>query len=348
MRLTHIEGNDTFSALCEVNTKHPAAPDLAANLWAQLAPIDACLSAPAPDTSGSMRGDRLQVQWWNDPSGRYFAVQVLDTVQASQWEVFHVPAANDRDVAGCRVTWEMEPGSSALHTVWEKAFAPALGSSLHDARIPSFPELFAAGCSPNGVTAVLDNRTAIANLLGEVEYWTHLAKSLSKVQRPRRSHFVAPAPTATPAPAQARAWALSDIEAWAAENADRLIILPRAINATKRSPYENAPFLYECLELLATEYTQVKTGAADRFAFKTKADAMGLEYGGSVEPSRAGECGDQYFIRWGGRRRFLDQHLTKGNTRDPRYCMRIYFTFDEDTKMVVIGSMPGHLNTSTS
>ena len=129
---------------------------------------------------------------------------------------------------------------------------------------------------------------------------------------------------------------------------DRITILPRAISATKRSPYENAAFLYDCLELLATEYTQVKTGAADRFAFKEKADAMGLDYGGSVDPTRAGERGDQYFIRWRGRRRFLDQHITKGSARDPRFCLRIYFTFDEDEQKVVVGSMPAHLDTSSS
>ena len=53
-----------------------------------------------------------------------------------------------------------------------------------------------------------------------------------------------------------------------------------------------------------------------------------------------------YFIRLGGRRRFLDQHLGKGSARDPRYCMRIYFCWDEDTNRVVIGHMPSHLPTS--
>ena len=124
--------------------------------------------------------------------------------------------------------------------------------------------------------------------------------------------------------------------------------MPRAIAATKRSTFEQPALLFECLELLATEYTQVKTGKADRFAFKNKAESLGLDFGGSVEPSVAGEMGDLYFVRWHGRRQFLDQHLCKGNARDPRFCMRIYFFYDEDTQKVIVGHMPSHLPTSTS
>lgn len=337
-----------FEALREANTGHPAYPGLAAALWAHLARIDGCISAPASDSLGSARGDRLQVQWWTDPSGRYFASQVLDTLSPSQWEIFHVPVAEGQAILGCRTNWEAAPGASLLPGLWEQVFGPVLGGPAQSTRIPAFTDVLAAGCSLHGITAVQDNRAAIAHLQSEVEYWTHLAKSLSKSQRPRRPRHHGHASAVAPAPEKAPEWTLADIDQWAAENVDRIIILPRAINVTKRSPYENAPFLYECLELLANEYTQVKTGAADRFAFKNKADAMGLEYGGSVDPSRAGERGDQYFIRWGGRRRFLDQHLTKGNARDPRFCLRIYFTFDEGAKKVVVGSMPAHLDTSTS
>ena len=41
-------------------------------------------------------------------------------------------------------------------------------------------------------------------------------------------------------------------------------------------------------------------------------------------------------------------HLCKGNARDPRFCMRIYFFYDENTQKVIVGHMPSHLPTSTS
>ncbi|MCH7666671.1 MAG: hypothetical protein IH936_12170, partial [Acidobacteria bacterium] len=80
-------------------------------------------------------------------------------------------------------------GRSLLPSLWEKVFNPVLGAPLDSARIPTFTDLLAAGCSQSGVTAVLDNRSAIAHLQSEVEYWTHLSKTLSKLpQRQRRIH----------------------------------------------------------------------------------------------------------------------------------------------------------------
>lgn len=330
---------------------HAAYPGIKSRLCDELALLDGSLRAPAPLSVATLRGDRFLAQWWCDVSGQYFALQVVDTQTPSQWELFHVPVEHGA-VAGCRSLWESDPGKSALFQLWEGVFGPVLGEPLDGARVPSFVELLSAGTSSSGVTAVREDHALIAHLTSEVEYWTHLAKTLSKTQRPGRNRYYSEphkADLSNQEPqAPAQQWKLSDIDVWASENAERIIILPRAINTTKRSNYEDAAFFYECLELLANEYTAVKTGAADRFAFKQKADALGLDYGGSVEPSTAGEFGDQYFIRWGGRRRFLDQHISKGNARDPRFCMRIYFTFDSDLKRVVIGSMPAHLDTSTS
>lgn len=73
--------------------------------------------------------------------------------------------------------------------------------------------------------------------------------------------------------------------------------MQRAISATKRSTFEQPALLYECLELLANEYTQVKTGKADRNAFRDKARSIGIDFGGSVDPSVAGEMGELYFVR---------------------------------------------------
>ena len=37
------------------------------------------------------------------------------------------------------------------------------------------------------------------------------------------------------------------------------------------------------------------------------------------------EQGEEYYIMYGGRRRLLDRHLKKGVSRNPLYCLRIYF-----------------------
>lgn len=59
--------------------------------------------------------------------------------------------------------------------------------------------------------------------------------------------------------------------------------------------------------------------------------------------------GDSFECTWDGHRCAVDWHLKGGgNTRDPKRCLRIYYAWDDDTKMVVIASMPGHRRNAAS
>lgn len=144
--------------------------------------------------------------------------------------------------------------------------------------------------------------------------------------------------------AASRDWTLSDLAEWAEENADRILVMPRAISECKKSDYGNHELFYQCMELLAETYRLVKLGQIPREQLKEQADSLGLEIGGSVEPSRAGSCGEEYFVRYDGRRRFLEQHLASGTSRQTRFCLRIYFFWDDELERVVVGSAPGHLS----
>lgn len=337
--------------VCGVDSTHPHYPALARAFWDKLAVLDPQLRAPAADSIGSMTGDRLHVQWWCDTTGKWFAAQVMDAAALGAWEVFLVPGSAGQPLAGRRLCMGDASASEVLDELWLEVFAASLSHSHPSARHPTFTELVAAGSNPAGITAVRDESALLARLQSDVEYWKHLAKSLSKAtDAPESTYAPAPAFSAPVAQSAAtespRQWELKDIAEWAQANQDRIIIMPRAISATKRSTFGQPALLYECLELLANEYTQVKTGKADRHAFRDKARSLGVDFGGSVEPSVAGEMGELYFVRWGGRRRFLDQHLVKGNARDPRFCMRIYFCWAEDHQRVIVGHMPSHLPTS--
>lgn len=136
---------------------------------------------------------------------------------------------------------------------------------------------------------------------------------------------------------------LDQIDRWAAENADRITILPRAMAECRRSPYTNPELVYAALELLAGTYREVRLNHAPRASLMERAQALGLAIGGSVEPSRSTE---DYFFRWRGRRVFLDQHLSRGVSRDQRHCLRIYYTWDEEDAMVIVGWLPSHLGNS--
>lgn len=335
---------------------------LAKSFWSSLNSFDPALKPPADNSVGSASGDRIHLQWWTSPDGQHFAAQVLDTAAHSLWETFAIPTPTGDTVAGLRACWSANAADtgSPLRAQWEADLSQMGLEPLLFARHPTFMDIVAAGTNPAGVSVVRDDRAQIESLQADVSYWSGLAKALEKARAQQQASqatmgSTTPAKTPqglNPEPKEAneakREWRMRDIDVWAAQNTERIIILPRAISATKRSPYESPDVLFACLELLAHDYRLVKTGQADRNAFKEKAAAMGLAFGGSVEPSVAGMQGDQYFIRWRGSRRFLDQHLAKGTTRDPRFCLRIYFTFCETDKKVIVGSMPAHLDTSSS
>ena len=73
------------------------------SFWSSLGKLDSILTAPAPDTIGSMSGERLHVQWWCDPTGQWFAAQVMDSASAGVWEVFLVPGRTGAPFAGKRL-----------------------------------------------------------------------------------------------------------------------------------------------------------------------------------------------------------------------------------------------------
>ncbi|MDC0887350.1 hypothetical protein OAS19_06135 [Altererythrobacter sp.] len=61
-------------------------------------------------------------------------------------------------------------------------------------------------------------------------------------------------------------------------------------------------------------------------------------------------CGaDEYVFDYQARRLVADWHLKNtGNTRQPERCLRIYYTFDEQTRQIIISDMPAHRRTAAS
>ena len=79
-------------------------------------------------------------------------------------------------------------------------------------------------------------------------------------------------------------------------------------------------------------------------------EALGLTVEPSISKSRAGEQKDEYYVNYPsgtliGGKKFLEQHLKKGNDRSERFCLRIYFFWDRTANLVVVGWLPSHLDT---
>ena len=148
--------------------------------------------------------------------------------------------------------------------------------------------------------------------------------------------------------AGARIWTLDELPEWAADNEHRIHLLPRAYAGAKRSVYKDESVIFDALEFLAGPYRQMRTGEIDVRAFERALAACGLRLAGSVGATVAGEQGAAYFVSWHGKRTFMDLHLSKGGGFDRRYCIRLYFFWDDESGMPVVGWLPSHLPNSLS
>ncbi len=160
---------------------------------------------------------------------------------------------------------------------------------------------------------------------------------------------VAPPETATedrgaPPPAS-----YAELPAWTARHFDgRVALAGRALRALKGAEFENVALVGRAIGLLGGSYWRMKTegGGELREAFDGELSALRLLETPSLSRDRQGKARDDFTVEWNGRRLTLDRHLkTASITRDPRYCFRLYFVWDDEDRQVVIGHLPGHMKT---
>ncbi|MBX6329365.1 MAG: hypothetical protein IRY89_12390 [Pseudolabrys sp.] len=141
---------------------------------------------------------------------------------------------------------------------------------------------------------------------------------------------------------------LDEFEAWCRDHLSGSVeVHNRALQAVKKSQYEDISLLYKALLLLRDAYVPMKRdgGLDKKRIFEQRCAELGLSEEPTFAGERWGEEGDTYKVRYAGRPRLLDRHLKKGSSRDERYCFRLYFFWDEDNEQVVVGWLPSHLDT---
>lgn len=144
---------------------------------------------------------------------------------------------------------------------------------------------------------------------------------------------------------------LDNFEKWVDDkHAGKVFLHPRAVNAIKKSKYHNAEHIYSAINFLGDEYWEMRTSSIDGASERCRArlQELGLELQPSISSSRAGEQGDEYFVTYppGTKTKcLLEQHLKKGSDREERFCLRVYFFWDDKLKRVVVGWLPSHLDT---
>ena len=133
--------------------------------------------------------------------------------------------------------------------------------------------------------------------------------------------------------------------------AGQLILHPRAERAVGKAEYEDVGLVYKALLVLANEYRDSRMGVGSDEAFKAALSRLGVDFAGAIDKCRAGQEGEAYYVNYPigtTSRAFLEYHLSKGTRHEDRYCLRIYFFWDDNTKQVVVGWLPSHLNNRIS
>ena len=152
---------------------------------------------------------------------------------------------------------------------------------------------------------------------------------------------------------------LDDFEGWCDEHlAGSVVVLKRALRGAKDSYFEDVELIYRSMLLLRDSYVPARRRRDDKGSevddkdlmerFKTQCTNLGIKLTNTFSGPRHGETGDEYFVRYAGEKRLLDQHLKKGNNRDRRHCLRVYFFWHDESQQVIIGWLPSHLRTRTS
>lgn len=143
-----------------------------------------------------------------------------------------------------------------------------------------------------------------------------------------------------------------DMEAWCETTlGDHIEVLPRALReASKHGAPEMLERIEATLIMIRDYYVPMRLDAKDGAweAFRRRCEEMGIE-----ESACFAQKGDiknfpEYRTSFAGRRIYLDRHFKFGGGYDLRRMFRIYFAWDEETKSVIIGHMPTHLDNNNT
>ena len=116
--------------------------------------------------------------------------------------------------------------------------------------------------------------------------------------------------------------------------AGRVLLTPQARRGLRSAEFEDIHLAARCLLWLAKELRDAKIYGND-----------GSLRDRVVEPGIANaHCGaDTFEMEWQGKQCLVEWHIKSGgNSRDPRYCLRIYYFWDAPSQHVVIAALPAH------
>ncbi len=141
---------------------------------------------------------------------------------------------------------------------------------------------------------------------------------------------------------------LAEIGSWAKTNlAGKLIVREKALQEAAQSRYEQPQVVYRALLLLANQYRELRLGVAKHDWVALLAQEQ-LTDDFCLSESASGKLRDGHTFTVEGRSYYMERHLKRGTSRDPRQCLRIYYAWDPERQVVIVGALPEHLRTNAT
>ena len=141
---------------------------------------------------------------------------------------------------------------------------------------------------------------------------------------------------------------LEGFEQWCHENLSGAVeLVRRAYDGVQQSQFHDPALIYRALLLLRHYYVPMRQeGGSERHAAYLQ--ALAELYLDDEPIGEAGNYYSGYEVNFRGRRRELERHLKGSNSRDPRHGFRLYYFWDDEEQLVVVGWLPSHLTNRAS
>jgi hypothetical protein len=277
--------------------------------------------------------------------------------------------------------WNSEEPKFFENWIIDQALSSSVRNAHRDDRLPSFTEVrqHAAELERAALRTIGGNESSLLALFedendklrNEIKEQKEIFEGLlsasdkerevaeealvtAKAQALERAHRIRvlqqkPAQSAVATPDADAPNSLDDFEDWCKANLSGSVeLVNRAYQGVRKSNFEETKLIYQALSLLRDFYVPMRIEGTPerRDAYQGELKKLGLEDSLTGNGTRFDEDGNS--VQYAGRKRALDRHLKSGSSRDPRFCFRLYFFWDEDEQVVVVGWLPSHLDSRST
>jgi len=139
-----------------------------------------------------------------------------------------------------------------------------------------------------------------------------------------------------------------DFENWARANLSTNVwISPKAIKAVEKSgEFDNPKLLGDALFMLDEFYVPMKKNSTPgaHAAYEDRLRQLGCEDQPCFKQKNDIKRFPEYGVTYQGDRYWCNDHIKYGGGMDPKRYFRIYYHWNEDDQVLLVGYLPGHLD----